>query len=100
MRIIALALSLTFGLIGHAQARPGVCGGYAEIKAGLAEEYQEVPRVVGVDSQGNMFLVVASKAGSWTLVRVNGQGIACLAIAGDGFTIVAPESPLAKEQKL
>lgn len=101
MRILILALLLlSFGWPSAANAQQGPrCGKYTEIRAALYEAYKEVPRVVGIDGRGAMIQILAAKSGSWTLLKVTPQGIACYVAGGEALQILEHKDPEIKPRE-
>ncbi len=65
----------------------GACGPHAEVEALLAGQYHETPRVLGLTAQGALFELLASPDGTWTVLIVNADGVACVAAVGDNFEV-------------
>ena len=67
------------------------CGPHDTIVAGLASGYQEFLDRRGV-ALGALIEIFASEKGTWTMLATGGNGISCVAGAGDGWDAVEPES--------
>lgn len=65
---------------------PVVCHNFAEIAKELGERYEEAPVSLGLQSNGNLVQVFASKrSGTWTLLSTTPAGFACVIAAGKGW---------------
>lgn len=68
------------------------CAGVADVLAGLQAGYGETIRARGLISAESMIVVTAGESGSWTLLVVSADGVACLMASGGMFEVVdAPE---------
>lgn len=72
-------------LLGGCAAAEEACDGRSEIIRYLAQQFQEIPVAMGLSSQGHVVELFIGPGGSWTLVRTDTAGRACLADAGDHF---------------
>lgn len=79
------ALILTALLAAPVQAQTPQCMGLPDALAGLAQRYQEQPRVSGLVSTGALLIVTASEAGGFSVLLVSPDGQACMVAAGEGF---------------
>jgi hypothetical protein len=92
--IIALCLAMP----GAADAQQRACGPAAEMIAGLTgPKYAEVQQTlgfVGTPPTGNVLATFANEeTGTWTVMEVSPQGVACIVSAGNGWMAAAPASP-------
>ena len=86
---IVTALAVCLAMPAFAEEK---CGPYAEIAAGLAKEYGEAQRFVGLDNNGLVTVLFFNpKTSSWTALIVDPTGKACMVSAGvNGDFIPAP----------
>ena len=83
--IIALAL-MAFAVMGLSRpAHASQCADHAAVVAGLARNFGETVRAMGLTSAGTMIEVFASDAGTWTIVQTSPMGTACLIASGGGL---------------
>jgi hypothetical protein len=60
-----------------------MCGGYDELRSLLDARFGEHPTSSGLADDGRMMQVFAStEAGTWTMVSVNADGMACVLATG------------------
>ena len=91
MRSAMIALLATVFLAGHASAQtPSVgrlpCHSHAEIAKQLGMKYKEAPISIGLQSNGNLLQVFASKdSGSWTILSTTPKGMSCILAAGKSW---------------
>lgn len=97
MQRMLFALSLSFGAvilatrIGHAQPQ---CAPRADVVDGLAQNYGETRRSIGVGANDTvMELFAAEKTGTWTLTVTMPDGITCLVASGTGFEAITEDLP-------
>lgn len=77
----------------HAQ-QGALCGPAASILAQLAQNHGEEIAFRGLAGNGTMALVFANpETGSWTWLVVRPDGVACLALAGEGFEALKFSKP-------
>ena len=92
MRILTIAILSLWAVIALLYAAPAhatpQCDDHAAIVAGLARNYQETVRSMGLSGQGTMIEVFASDAGTWTIVQTAPMGTACLIASGGAFEAV------------
>jgi len=80
MRLAALALPILLAVPAYAQQ----CAPRAIVVAGLAANYAETPRLMGI-SGVQMMEVFASDAGTWTITVTSPEGVTCLVASGGSF---------------
>lgn len=91
MRIIIFAASALCLAAPSALAQPP-CAPLAEIARALAQDHDERPIGAGVVRGGERIAeLFASPAGTWTLVIVRTDGLACLALSGTDWTTAYPQ---------
>ena len=67
------------------------CHNYKEISSQLDKRYKEAPISIGMQSNGNMLQVFASKEmDSWTILSVTPQGMGCIIAAGRNWEALSP----------
>jgi hypothetical protein len=70
------------------------CGHYSVVSKHLKEEYKEVVFARGATPQGMMVEFYASPKGSFTVLVVRGDGLACLVAAGEELDVQpVPQEP-------
>lgn len=87
----ALILTALLAAPVHAQQAP--CAPLPQFLAGLAERYAEAPRASGLMQGGQLLIITASEAGTWTALVATPEGMACMAASGEGFGVTEPEPP-------
>lgn len=91
----ALAVLLAAPFMATAAGAPPLvvpCGEHAAVLAGMAKRHGEVPVARGLDAAGNLVEVLAAPGGSFTVLSVTPEGIACLMSVGEGWQTVAPKA--------
>jgi len=81
MRLAALALPILLAVPAYAAQQ---CAPRAIVVAGLAANYAETPRLMGI-SGVQMMEVFASDAGTWTITVTSPEGVTCLVASGGSF---------------
>ena len=82
---ILTALALTLCGSSLTQAGTPRCAPHADMLSVLAKQYGEVPQAIGI-VKGNIVLeVLSSKAGSFTILVTQADGMACILAAGQDF---------------
>jgi hypothetical protein len=95
MKPIALMAALC---AAPAAAQNAPCFGYADLMAALASGYGEVSVGYGLISPSNAVMqLFVSESGTWTLVIVRPDGMACGVAAGDNWTFDEQPWPKAGE---
>lgn len=69
------------------------CAPRAAILQVAHKNYQEVPVNRGLASSGRMIEVLASPRGTFTLVVISPEGIACIVGDGEAWQAVEPKQP-------
>ena len=87
------ALILTAVLAAPVQAQTPPCTGLPDAIAALQQRYGEAPRVSGLVSNGSLMIVTASEAGSFSVLLVSPEGVACMAASGEGFGLTEAPKP-------
>ena len=84
MRTIALIAALC---AAPAAAQQPACFGYADTMGWLASEYGEVSVGYGlIAPDNNVMQLFVSESGTWTLLVVRPDGMACGVAVGDSWT--------------
>lgn len=76
-----------------AAEQPLQCTNHDDLVAFLATHYDEHPTAVGLVSDGRVIEVLTSRAGTFTILIVTPENIACPVAAGDPWQRLSP--PLA-----
>ena len=91
--MIRLTLAfLLFALPAFAQQRQ-LCAPRAALVEKLAQEFGEAPTAGGIDGAGNLMEILTSPKGTWTLLIVRPDKIACIVGSGEGWLIYEPTVP-------
>tara|TARA_Y100000588_G_C13975802_1_gene804980 strand:+ start:257 stop:565 length:309 start_codon:yes stop_codon:yes gene_type:complete len=77
-------VGLTALFAGPAQAQM-ICGPRSDIVEKLTTQYEEHQAAMGLASNGTLFEVFSSKAGSWTIMVSEPGGKTCLVATGEGW---------------
>jgi len=86
-----LAVLLVSTCVTPAYASPtmydqSVCGSRADFLEKLSKNYNEVPRHLGLASNGSVLeVVVNSKTRTWTIVVTMPNGTTCMVASGDSW---------------
>ena len=90
--LVLAVVAFLFGVVsGIVNAQPVNCDDYQRIVNHLEQKYRERTVAVGALSNGRLVQVMASPQGSFTLLIVGPDGIACLVLSGDGWQAVAKQ---------
>lgn len=92
-RPVLISAVLMFGLAGAAAPASGaeqptnqaVCGERQQIAESLARKYSEEPVSIGLNVDGGVLEVFASKAGTWTILLTAPNGHSCVMTAGENW---------------
>lgn len=76
--------------VGYALAQPTqpfncVPGGMEAFERNLRAKWREHLVIEALTAGGELFRVYVSAEGTWTLITLTPEGVACLRSAGDGF---------------
>ena len=85
-----IAVLLTLAAPGHAQT---ACTGLPDALAALAARYAEAPRASGLMANGELMIITASEAGTWTALVVTPEQMACMAASEEGFGLTEAPKP-------
>ena len=83
--LLAAAVALPQPAGAEAPQRPArlPCHDYAKMAEHLGSKYDEQPVAFGMQSNGNLLQVFASKdTGTWTILSVSPKGTSCILAAG------------------
>lgn len=93
-RSVLTAAAVVFAVAGFsvspARAGAPVCAERAILAESLARRYHEMPVSVGLNVDGGMLEVFASKAGTWTILLTDPNGHSCVMTAGDNWESLPP----------
>ncbi len=70
-----------------------LCGPRDMVMANLERTYDEVPRSMGLASNGTVIEVLVSKKGTFTVIMTRPDGISCLMAAGENWEDIPPDIP-------
>ena len=87
MKAVVTALLLVACAPAHAQAPD--CAPYDDVVTGLGEVFGESRQVAGLMGPSELLEVYANLGtGTWTVITVGPDGVACLRASGDNFSAV------------
>ena len=103
MRRVALILSTSAVISGafaaplaaETESRPArmPCHDAVEIAKQLSRKYDEAPVAFGLQTNGNLLQIYASKGtGTWTVVSTTPAGVSCIVAAGKSWENLPPIS--------
>lgn len=76
-----------------AVAQTSNCAPFEIVNERLVSKYSEEQRTIGLTSQGAVITQYANdETGTWTIIAVNPNGIACVLAAGDGWEAIASQT--------
>jgi hypothetical protein len=88
--LVIIALAATASTVQAEASAPTaaepICGRYGELRATLGRQFGEQPASTGLADDGSIMQVFAAPAsGTWTIVTVDPDGMACVLAAGKGW---------------
>jgi hypothetical protein len=83
----ALCILLTVGTMSPAMAQGPQCGPKLEVATQLVERFGEVPIATGITFNNSMKFFGNPKTGSWSLIFIRPDGIACVLAAGQDLEV-------------
>lgn len=84
-----LSLAAAMTLLGQpAAAEPSTCGAREAVIERLSSRYEEQPVSRGVTATGSLLEILASPAGTWTIIVTIPNGPTCLVSSGEGWSDV------------
>lgn len=96
--LILTALAFSVLTVGAAQAQQ-ICAPRANLIEKLKAEFNEEPEAAGVTTSGGLFEVLSSAEGTWTVLATGPNGVSCLVLSGEGWTLrTEPRSSQTKAQ--
>lgn len=81
-----IAVVLVVGFVNASWANH-MCGPRKELVETLLEQYQEVPLIRGETPGVTLEMFVAPRTGTWTVITVDPDGVACVQAAGNNFSL-------------
>lgn len=95
MRFLAAVLVLALNLWPHTAAaqQRQLCAPRDKLVEKLAQEFGEAPSAGGIDGAGNLMEILTGPKGSWTLLIVRPDRMACIVGSGDGWLLYEPTVP-------
>lgn len=93
--ILALA-AIGSAFAGNALAQQ-VCGPHDVFAERLGTTYQEGRKGVGLTADGRILELYVSKSGTWSVLLVRTDGVACVATIGESWQAL-DEEPVAKKE--
>jgi hypothetical protein len=92
IRKIFVLILLAIALPASAQPRQ-LCAPRAALLEKLSQDFGEVPFARGIDGGGNLMEILTGPKGSWTLLIVRPDKIACIVGSGEGWLVYEPTVP-------
>lgn len=92
IRKIFVLILLAIALPASAQPRQ-LCAPRAALLEKLGQEFGETPHGSGIDGGGNLMEILTSPKGTWTLLIVRADKVACIVGSGEGWLIYEPTVP-------
>lgn len=89
IRAILVLTFLAIAFPAFAQQRQ-LCAPRAALLEKLSQDFGETPYSSGVDGGGNLMEIMTGPKGSWTLLIVRPDKIACIVGSGEGWLIYEP----------
>lgn len=89
MTIIRIMIALAF----MSTAAQAYCRPFAQLEFGLENRFQETRYATAFMSEKWRMVLYVANDGSWTMLRVNAAGIACLVAAGKNFEKIKAIKP-------
>ncbi|WP_193367070.1 hypothetical protein [Pelagibius marinus] len=84
-----LSLAAAMAFSGQATAaQPSTCGAREAVLDRLSSRYDEQPVSRGVTATGSLLEILASPAGTWTIIVTIPNGPTCLVSSGEGWSDV------------
>lgn len=84
----ALGLCSTLLVAGPALAQMA-CGEHTNVTGTLHQDYRETKKAIGLTEGGHLVEVFAGESGTWTILLVTPEGVACSLTAGKNWEWVA-----------
>jgi len=82
--LVAFCSSVLFLTAASAQQIP--CGPYMDLLRWLEEKYGEKPIATAMTNGGARLEIVVSPSGSWSILSIRSDGLACLVANGSRWT--------------
>ena len=86
-------LALIAALVATPVAAQENCAPWEEVTQRLRMAYGEVPQVGGVAAGSMLAWFANPQTGSWTVVGIGSDGIACVLAAGTGYKVFVQGDP-------
>lgn len=71
----------------------GECVPYPEAEALLKNKYKEVPRFLGISQNGYLVQLYVSEKGTFSVLLITPQGLACMVDAGESGEFIPGGTP-------
>ena len=82
-RLMTLAVGLcSAALTGGSATAQMACSDHATATGSLTQQYQETKKGMGLTPSGHLIEVFAGEAGTWTILLVTPEGVACNLTSG------------------
>ncbi len=78
---------LIIGMVSPAAATGTLCGPKQAVGDQLAQRYGEVPIVSGISLNNSMKFYGNPKTGSWSMVFIKPDGVACVLASGEALEV-------------
>jgi hypothetical protein len=87
MKKVLCAITVTIGMLSPAAAQAPQCGPKMAVANQLAQQFGEVPIVSGVSLNNAMKFFGNPRTGSWSMIVVRPDGIACVLAVGEALEV-------------
>ena len=91
--LLIVLLMLAASDVAAQQPQRQMCAPRDRLVERMAQEFGEIPIGGGIDGGGNLMELLTSPAGTWTLLIVTPNKMACMAGSGDGWRDYEPVVP-------
>ena len=88
--LLALAIFIVFSAPASAQT---VCGDHVEFLDEAATRHAEDPKAIGIAADGSVFELLASEAGTWTIIVTRPTGQSCVVATGKAWETLGQPVP-------
>ena len=87
MKKVFCVITLTIGMLSPAAAESPQCGPKKAVASQLAQQFGEVPIVSGISLNNSMKFFGNPRTGSWSMIFVRPDGIACVLAVGEDLEV-------------
>lgn len=91
--MIRLALALLLVAFPAFAQQRQLCAPRAALLEKLAADFGETAHASGIDGGGNLMEILTGPNGTWTLLIVRADKVACIVGSGEGWLVYEPTVP-------